>query len=395
MIIRTITEEHYEDSLDLSSFAFQMPLTEEERATRRSQFRPEEKWGAFEGDKLLAQLTLLPLNVYINGKAFAMGGLAGVSTWPEYRRQGLVSQLLCHSLETMRQAGQTISMLHPFEFSFYRKFGWELYTEYRKYTIPTALMPRRQQTSGTIERLAAADADRLAAVYEPYAARYNGTLSRTEEWWTNRIFVRKKGQAALYIAENGQAQGYVLYDVKDMKMTVNELVYWNEEARRALWTFLSNHDSMVKEVVVWAPSDDDLPYLLDNPRIQQEVIPYFMARIVDVEAFINQYAFTSTGCAHEWIIQLTDPHAPWNEGSFVIRVDADGRAQASRLSTGHPQTMQENGMQCDIPTLTAMLLGYKRPTRLNQVGKLTGAAAEIQKLEQIIPISQTFLYDFF
>lgn len=118
MIIRTVTEEHYEDSLDLSSFAFQMSMTNEERATRRSQFHPEEKWGAFEEDKLLAQLTLLPLSVYINGKKFAMGGLAGVSTWPEYRRQGLVSQLLCHSLETMRQAGQTISMLHPFEFSF-------------------------------------------------------------------------------------------------------------------------------------------------------------------------------------------------------------------------------------------------------------------------------------
>lgn len=261
--------------------------------------------------------------------------------------------------------------------------------------IPSALMPRRQLTSGTIERLTVPDPDLLAAVYEPYAARYNGTLSRSREWWTNRIFVRKKGQVALYRAENGEAQGYVLYDVKDMKMTVNELVYWNEEARRTLWTFLSNHDSMAKETVVWAPSDDDLPYLLDNPRIQQELIPYFMARIVDAEAFISQYTFTSTGCAHEWTIQLTDPHALWNEGTFAIRVEADGRAEVQRLSTAHPQTDAENQLQCDIQTLTAMLLGYKRPTRLHQVGRLTGKASAIQHLERIIPIAQTFLYDFF
>ena len=60
-----------------------------------------------------------------------MGGIAGVATWPENRRQGHVSTLLKHALQEMKSKGQTLSFLHPFSIPFYRKFGWELYAEYK------------------------------------------------------------------------------------------------------------------------------------------------------------------------------------------------------------------------------------------------------------------------
>ncbi len=52
-----------------------------------------------------------------------MGGVAGVATYPEYRRSGYVKELLQHSLQTMKKDGYTVSMLHPFAVSFYRKYG--------------------------------------------------------------------------------------------------------------------------------------------------------------------------------------------------------------------------------------------------------------------------------
>ncbi len=55
-----------------------------------------------------------------------MGGVAGVATYPEYRRSGYVKELLQHSLQTMKKDGYTVSMLHPFAVAFYRKYGWEL-----------------------------------------------------------------------------------------------------------------------------------------------------------------------------------------------------------------------------------------------------------------------------
>ena len=393
--IRNITEAHYEDSLDLSAFAFQMDWSGEERAMRRSQFRSEEKWGAFEDDKLLAQLTLLPLTIYISGRPIPMGGLAGVSTWPEYRRQGLVSKLLQHSLEVMRRDGQIISLLHPFEFGFYRRFGWEMFLEHRRYTIPSGLLPQRVQVPGTVERLAQPDTQMLSTIYEQYARRYNGMLSRHPQWWEERIYQRKKGQIAVYRSEMGDPQGYIIYDVKESKMTVHELVCLNETARRSLWTFIANHDSMAKEVTTIAPLEDDLISTLDNPRVKHEIIPYFMARIVDIEAFAAKYRFTpSTEAVHELCIQVEDLHAPWNNGIFKLSVDKQGNGAVDRII--EPTVEQQADMvSCDIQTLTCMLMGYRRPERLMQLHKLRGNEAAIRRLETLIPQAQTFLYDFF
>ncbi|GFN33378.1 GNAT family N-acetyltransferase [Paenibacillus xylaniclasticus] len=394
MEIRNLTSEHFEESMNLSQFAFQIELTEEEREARRPQFKPDERWGAFEGEKLMAQLTLLPLHVYIQRHKFAMGGIAGVATWPEYRRQGFVSKLLYHSLRTMREAGQTVSMLHPFDFGFYRKYGWEMLTEYRKYTIETFRLPARVQVPGTIERLINPNTELLSAIYELYAARYNGMLSRADNWWTERIYTRKKGQTAVYRSEDGQPQGYILYEVKERVMTVHELIAINETARRALWTFIANHDSMANEVTVIAPIDDDLTVLLDDPRVKQEIVPYFMARIVDNEAFAAHYPFVSTGHSHDVYIRVHDHAAEWNDGWFYLHVDKMGGGTMKPIAA-LPDTELVNAVECDIQTLTSMMLGYRRPARLHQLGKLTGSEQTVQCLEQLIPAANTFLYDFF
>ncbi|GJM84040.1 hypothetical protein HMSSN139_65360 [Paenibacillus sp. HMSSN-139] len=53
------------------------------------------------------------------------------------------------------------------------------------------------------------------------------------------------------------------------------------------------------------------------------------------------------------------------------------------------------GLACDIQTLTAMLLGYKRPREMFAYGKLSGLEEDAETLERLIPISQTALLDFF
>ena len=47
------------------------------------------------------------------------------------------------------------------------------------------------------------------------------------------------------------------------------------------------------------PTDDQLPYMLPDPRVTRETVPYFMARIVDLQSFVEQYAFEGAGsCPH-------------------------------------------------------------------------------------------------
>ena len=71
-----------------------------------------EVYGIMEGEDLAAKLHLIPFHIYI-GKKFKMGGVAGVATYPEYRRSGYVKELLQHSLQTMKKmALQSLCYTH-------------------------------------------------------------------------------------------------------------------------------------------------------------------------------------------------------------------------------------------------------------------------------------------
>ncbi|MBP1157093.1 MULTISPECIES: GNAT family N-acetyltransferase [unclassified Paenibacillus] len=388
--IRNIPSEHFAESLELSEFAFQNVHTSEERERRIGNLRSSELWGAYVDGLLAAKMTVLDLKTRIQGKTFGMGGIAGVATWPEYRRGGLVAHLLDHALRVMRDNGQTISLLHPFQFAFYRKYGWETYTEYKMYEIPSGLLPKIDPQPGRIVRVGQ-DLTLLGRIYEQYASRYNGALVRDETWWRDRIFADKQGTVAVYYDMEGEPAGYVFYQVKERLLKVHELVSLHHGARMALWRFLADHDSMIDKLVVNAPADDRLPFLLDNPRVKQELVPYFMARIVDAARFLEKYPFAS-GTESSLLLEVTDSHAEWNNRMFAVTVDESGTARVSGVtSTAGDWPL----VRCDIQTLTAMLMGYQRPGFLLEIGRLQCKPEMIETLERLVPVRQTYLPDFF
>ncbi|BBI31139.1 acetyltransferase [Cohnella abietis] len=394
MEIRQLRVDEFESRVALSQFAFQYQVAPEQMEARRLAFRPEHDWGAFdEQGALMSALLLNPLEIWVQGKQFQMGGVAGVATWPEARRQGCVSKLLVHALETMRNNGQTVSMLHPFAFSFYRKYGYEMTLEYKQYKFEPHQLPSRTETPGQIKRMTEPNIELLNSIYTAYASRFNGPLVRTPEWWKDRVLT-KTGRFAVYYSADNVPEGYVFYHVADKKLVINEWVSTNEVSRVALWTYISNHDSMVTEVIISVPIDDPLPFLLSDPRIKQEIVPYFMSRIVDAQGFVAQYPWAEGLQEEEVLLSLTDAHAPWNNGSYRLVWTAEGAGQLEALEDG-VSTAEKDVISCDIQSLTAMLLGNRRPSFLLEVGRISGSVENVARLERHIPTKTTFLMDFF
>lgn len=390
MEIRQLHPEEFDDSMNLSEYAFQYKLPSEKRAKAKERFKPERVWGAFEEGNLEAKLTLLPLQVYIQGRVVPMGGIAGVATWPENRRQGHVAKLLTHTLETMNKAGQTLSFLHPFLIPFYRKFGFEIYCEYKKYTIPVAKFPKKTDIEGKVRRNVE-DIEILDHLYNKFAMRYNGTLKRDNDWWKNSV-LDDEGQNAVFYSALGVPEGYVLYRVENRELVIDEFIYMNEQARQGLWTFLANHDSMVTGAKLkLVPSDDILPFLLPDPRIEQENYPYFMGRIVNAKALIESYTFREHSSGKKQVIRIEDKYAPWNHGLWEWSISTEGAGTFTQLD----EERTEADLSCDIGTLTALMLGYKRPAEMARYGRLTGKQAALDWLEEIIPQAQTALFDYF
>lgn len=390
MDIRRLKPEEFDVSMNLSEYSFQYTLSSERRAAVKARFKAERVWGAFDEESLEAKLTLLPLQVYIQGRVVPMGGIAGVATWPENRRQGLVAKLLTHTLQTMNEAGQTLSFLHPFLIPFYRKFGYEIYCEYKKYTIPVANFPRKTEIEGTIRR-DKKDIETLDHLYSQFAARYNGTLIRDKDWWENSV-LDDDGHHAVFYSKLGEPEGYVLYNVVNKELIIDEFVYLNETARKGLWSFLANHDSMVTGASLkMVPSDDMLPFLLPDPRIQQENYPYFMGRIVNAKAFIESFSFKAHSTGRKQVVYIDDKYAPWNDGLWEWSITEEGIATLDRMDGERADA----DLTFDIGTLTVLLFGYKRPEEMARCERLTGNQATVEFLEEIIPQAQTALFDHF
>jgi predicted acetyltransferase len=392
--IRSLRSEDMEASIKLSQYAFQYELSQEELRERLARAKPEQSWGMFQEDgSLAAKLTILPLETYIDGTKISMGGIAGVATWPEHRREGLIRRLLTHSLGVMKEQGQIVSCLHPFQFEFYRRYGWETYTEYKKYELETGQLPRFPVSEGRVERQPGQEL--LASIYDAYAQRFNGTLVRTTEWWEWNILTLKNkgGASAVYYGADGSPKGYMLYKVRDRIMTINEFVALDTDARRGLWGFIANHDSMIGKVLFQAEAGDRLTSLLKDPRIKQETIPYFMARLVDVKAFLAGFRFHegSVGCLS---LAVTDQHAPWNEGVYKLEIRTDGGVTVDFRPTENPAA-QEDGLLCGVGILTSMLLGYERPLFWYENGLMSGSRSAAELLESAIPNRTCALLDFF
>ncbi|KMP36478.1 GNAT family N-acetyltransferase [Bacillus sp. RA(2023)] len=386
MNVIRLKEDKFREALRLSEYAFQYKVDEDRLQQQITKMKEShEVYGIMEGENLAAKLHLIPFHIYIGKEKFKMGGVAGVATYPEYRRSGYVKELLQHSLQTMKKDGYTVSMLHPFAVAFYRKYGWELCANLLICHMTKSDLVMKKQVNGTVKRFSKENhPEEVEKLYETFAERFSGMLVRDEKWWLQTIY--DDLTLAIYYDKNKTASGYMLYKVENSKMTVEEFVPLHNEARNGLWNFICQHDSMIKEFEMTVSENEPLLYTLQEPRVKAEIKPYFMSRIVDVEQFFKQYEFNWNDVQQELIFHITDSFAPWNNVSI--------RLVNHEITIMKEETI-DKGIKLDINALSTIMFGYKRPLQLNELELISGSEEEIQAFEKIVPVREAFIYDFF
>ncbi|WP_136699414.1 GNAT family N-acetyltransferase [Bacillus fungorum] len=386
MNVIRLKEDKFREALRLSEYAFQYTVVEERLQQQLTKMKEShEIYGIMEGEDLAAKLHLIPFHIYIGKEKFKMGGVAGVATYPEYRRSGYVKELLQHSLQTMKKDGYTVSMLHPFAVAFYRKYGWELCADLLVCHMTKIDLVMKKQVNGTVKRFNKENhPEEVEKLYETFAGRFSGMLVRGEKWWLQAVYDYLT--LAIYYDENKTAAGYMLYKIENNKMTVDEFVPLHNEARNGLWNYICQHDSMIKELEMTVSENEPLLYTLQEPRVKAEIKPYFMGRIVDVEKFFKQYELNWNNAQQEVILHITDSFAPWNNVSVRL---------ANHEITIMKEETIDKGIQLDINALSTIIFGYKRPLELNELELISGSEEEIQAFENIVPVRKAFIYDFF
>ena len=118
--MKPVGSEYMEQYNALLRYVFQVTEQElssigwQEREIIRAKFPTMEKAdviGWFDDDNLVSQVAVYPMQTRIFGRTYAMGGLTGVGTYPEYSNMGLMHKLLEQALKNMKERGQDICYL--------------------------------------------------------------------------------------------------------------------------------------------------------------------------------------------------------------------------------------------------------------------------------------------
>jgi GNAT superfamily N-acetyltransferase len=161
----------------------------------------EEILVAVEDGELLSGLRVVRRQIYLQGEAVGMGGIAFVSTKPEARGRGLSTRLLRDAITLMDSWGLEVSMLATDLFSFYARLGWEQVVFQAKILKLAPVQP----PAGLRARPLDFDRDLPAvmALYDQTARRLNGTLARGEAYWDQFL----RGTGGWWVAEREGAPG--------------------------------------------------------------------------------------------------------------------------------------------------------------------------------------------
>lgn len=354
---------------------------------KRPVFESADVFGWFDDDQLVSQVVVHPYKVNIHGQLFKMGGLTGVGTYPEYAGLGLMNDLVKVALKKMKDNGQLISYLYPYSIPYYRKKGWEVMSETLTFSIKDSQLTKYEDTSGYVKRMAVDHKD-VIRTYDKFARTNHGAMQRGkaewEEYW--RWENEEERTAAIYYDDKRKPQGFILYWIADDIFYIKEFIVLTQEARKGLWNFIYAHMSMVEYVKGKVFKNDPIAFLLKDSQIEETISPYYMARIVDVAAFLKKYPFEDRATPFHFVV--TDPIAAWNNGIFSIEWDDMGKVRVGRKAKGKPIVL-------NIQTLTALLMCYRRPLYFSKIEYLKTDIETLKILEEIIPDEYPYFSDYF
>ena len=359
--------------------------------------------GLFDGDDPVAVCGHHDFTLRLRGVDRDVAGLSAVASPPEHRRRGHVKRLLRESLAEYRTDEVHFSVLWPFEYAFYRQYGWATVSRYRRVRAPPEQFGFADDDAsgdgpaGRFRRLDADDYAAAAAVLAATADRYDFTMARTDDWWRERTLRGWKRDPFVYGWErDGELRALWSYTFEDRDdpndgtaMVVSDVVVAEPSAWDHVFRFCRNHDSQVEAVRLRLPVDRSVLDRVADPRAITETIrtgPMF--RLVDVAGALDALD-PDPAVESAFTLAVDDPLVEWHDRPLRVAV-GDGAVDASRAD---PDASAD--VTVGIGTLSQLYAGYRPVSELRAHADLTVDDRAADDLRALFPPRRTDLREGF
>lgn len=343
-------------------------------------------FGSLDEEEVLASsITVLHKSIFVNGKKAAMGGIGAVTTAGQYRSGGVCSNLIKESLKYMKEKEMVFSMLAPFSYPFYQKFGWKCCYEAYITEIPM-LELRAFKNKGKFEPITAKTKEDIAVFYDKMAQKYNGTGVRTDKDWEKALATKEGGYGVVYKNGDGTIEGYMLYKIMHhtLEFNIKEILFATQAAATSLLNFAYAHEAQANKVVIRTFALAQLLDILPNPRLKCTLEPGMMGRIIDVLKAMYYYDFN--GCGNI-IIKINDDTCEWNNKTFKVEF-------THNEVTNVVETKEQAQLEIDIRELTQLILGFRTLQELKELERVKVLDEKVSTYFKPTR-SKSALYDFF
>lgn len=345
---------------------------------------------AIDDDLLQGALVINDFIINWCNKNVKMGGIGYVATFPEAREKHAIAKVLTKSLKIMKENNQIISMLAPFSFGFYRKYGWELGALAKIVEIDINDLANFNGEGYSVKSIDKGCIEQIKGVYEKCYLSYNGASKRTNIRWEYIFANIHKNDMKSYgvYDESNKLKGYIFYKLQNGVMEVQEIGYDSLSVKKHLLRFMYIHRAQVGKIKLTIPEGDNLSLILKNPKQPTTMSINMMVRVVDVKKVLEMYPYKIADNL-EFIVNIKDEYAPWNNDTFEI-VIKDNKVNVIKGSD------KQVDVNCGIQAFSQIAFGFINWSEAKDVEIAQYNNKEVfEKLNEAMPKKALYVTDTF
>src|SRR5204863_8929074 len=156
--------------------------------------------------QVVSSLEIRREQVQIGDAVLPMGGVSNVATLTTERNHGYASDLMRETLRSLRLEGVPTSVLFPFSFRYYRKFGYELAGNHCQFWCRPHNLPAFGE-HGACRPAVEEDIPRLEGVYRDCCRKRSCSLVRPAARWQELI---RSERFRVMVYQRQGADGYMI-----------------------------------------------------------------------------------------------------------------------------------------------------------------------------------------
>ena len=336
--------------------------------------------GALDGNEWVATAGAYSMRLTVPGGEVAVSAITGVGVRPDFRRQGLLREMMDWLFDDARKHEEPVAVLLASEAAIYQRFGFGQASMASSFSFdPSSTTFRRPVDLGPGARIRLVDPPEalpaFSRIYEQVRPRTPGALDRVDARWRDWLlpdpeWLRHGDGVRLraLLEVDGEPRGFAIYRIQQgwsatgpsETLSVQEVIALDPDAEQVLWEWLLSMDLVRTITGRRAPVPHPLQHMLLEPRrLGLTVTDGLWLRILDLPAALEARGYVGSGSL---VVDVADEMFEANVGRWELAV-ADGRGTVTRSALAPD-------LELDIAALAAAYLGGFRFVDLAVTGRV-------------------------